>query len=225
MRFDNRWNWCVWLLLIAAACLTLGQNCAGPPSNVPVASACGLHAAYCVEVMGKSPFALAAGDFNGDGLPDAAAANFGTDNFELLFNNGGGMLVPGGRYKAGDSPSSIKAADLNGDGLLDLAGGDGIGIADVRAILEHSGLGMPAYYKWRSRSGCYFCFYQQLGEWQRLRDVHPELFEAAKKYEKHDGGRSYTWDEGRTLDEIADLPEKYPLPVVDDAEGCAICHL
>lgn len=129
MRFDNRWNWCAWLLLIAAACLTLGQNCAGPPSNVPVASACGLHAAYCVEVMGKSPFALAAGDFNGDGLPDAAAANFGTDNFELLFNNGGGMLVPGGRYKAGDSPSSIKAADLNGDGLLDLAGGDGIGIA------------------------------------------------------------------------------------------------
>lgn len=101
---------------------------------------------------------------------------------------------------------------------------DAIGIADVKAILEQSGLGMPAYYKWRSRSGCYFCFYQQIGEWQRLREEHPELFEAAKKYEKK-GAKRYTWDEGRTLDEIAILPQKYPLPVVDETEGCAICHL
>ena len=28
-------------------------------------------------------------------------------------------------------------------------------------ILEESGLGLPKYYEWRSRSGCYFCFFQQ----------------------------------------------------------------
>ena len=129
MRSDNRWRWCAWVLLIAAACLALGQTCSGPaPSNVPVASACGLHAAYCVEVVGKSPIALAAGDFNGDGRPDVAAANFGTDNIEILLNDGGGAIVPAGRYKAGDSPGAIVAADFNGDGKLDLAASDGLGI-------------------------------------------------------------------------------------------------
>lgn len=102
---------------------------------------------------------------------------------------------------------------------------DKLGIADIRAILDESGLGMPNYYKWRSRSGCYFCFYQQIGEWQRLREVHPDWFESAKKYEKDDGTRRYTWNDGRSLDDIARLPQKYPLPVIDDTEGCAICHL
>ena len=30
MRFDIRWSWCAWALLIAAACLTMGQSCGGP---------------------------------------------------------------------------------------------------------------------------------------------------------------------------------------------------
>ena len=37
---------------------------------------------------------------------------------------------------------------------------DGINKRDVLNILEDSGVGMPEYYKWRSRSGCYFCFFQ-----------------------------------------------------------------
>ena len=41
------------------------------------------------------------------------------------------------------------------------------------------------------RSGCYFCFFQQKGEWVRLADRHPDLFEKAKKYEKEEQG--YTW--------------------------------
>ncbi|NDC37983.1 MAG: phosphoadenosine phosphosulfate reductase, partial [Proteobacteria bacterium] len=102
---------------------------------------------------------------------------------------------------------------------------DGLGIADVRTILEESGIGAPDYYRWRSRSGCYFCFYQQIGEWQRLKEEHPDLFEAAKRYEKSDGDKRYTWDSTRTLDEIAALPLRAPLPVIDDTDGCAICHL
>ncbi len=130
MKDGHHRNFCAWVLLVAAACLALGQNCAGPPpSNVPVATACGLHAAHCVEVAGKSPIALAGGDFNGDGHSDVAAANFGTDNVELFFNDGAGALLPGGRYKVGDSPGAIVAADFNADGRLDLAASDGLGIA------------------------------------------------------------------------------------------------
>ena len=131
MRFDNRLSKCAWGgLLIVAACLAMGQSCNAPAtSNVPVASACGLHAAYCVEVVGKSPIALASADFNGDGWPDVAAANFGTDNVEILLNDGAGVLVPSGRYKVGDSPGAIVVADFNGDGKPDLAASDGLGVA------------------------------------------------------------------------------------------------
>ena len=38
------------------------------------------------------------------------------------------------------------------------AGVDKPGVLD---ILEASGVGLPDYYKWRSRSGCTFCFFQQ----------------------------------------------------------------
>ena len=37
----------------------------------------------------------------------------------------------------------------------------GLDKAAVIELLEASGLGLPAYYRWRSRSGCTFCFYQQ----------------------------------------------------------------
>ena len=53
-------------------------------------------------------------------------------------------------------------------------------------ILEESGLGVPSYYEWRSRSGCFFCFFQQKREWVGLLENHPDLFEEAKKYEKAD---------------------------------------
>jgi 3'-phosphoadenosine 5'-phosphosulfate sulfotransferase (PAPS reductase)/FAD synthetase len=102
---------------------------------------------------------------------------------------------------------------------------DGIGLADVKQILEESGLGVPAYYKWRSRSGCYFCFYQQRGEWQRLKENHPDLFERAKTYEKVEGKKRFTWVQGKTLDELAQLSKRYPLPSPDESEGCAICHI
>lgn len=83
---------------------------------------------------------------------------------------------------------------------------DGIVKADVVRILEESGVGMPTYYEWRSRSGCYFCFFQQKNEWLGLRERHPELFEAARTYEKTDQetGQRYSWQSGETLDELVE---------------------
>ena len=57
---------------------------------------------------------------------------------------------------------------------------DGITKEDVYRILEESGVGLPEYYKWRTRSGCYFCFFQRKSEWVGLLEQHPELFKLAK---------------------------------------------
>lgn len=78
----------------------------------------------------------------------------------------------------------------------------GITKQDVIRILEDSGIGLPKYYQWRSRSGCFFCFYQQKIEWVRLADEHPDLFAKAVEYEEERGGEGYTWAQGETLQEL-----------------------
>lgn len=82
---------------------------------------------------------------------------------------------------------------------------------DIFRILEDSGVGVPAYYKPiefevdgkkgtynRSRSGCYFCFFQQKLEWIWLYEQHPDLFAKAMEFEK-DG---YTWNQNESLAEL-----------------------
>lgn len=80
----------------------------------------------------------------------------------------------------------------------------GIEKAGVIEILEGSGLGLPAYYEWRSRSGCTFCFFQQKIEWVRLLERHPEYFEQAKSYEKTaiTHGSPFTWSKGESLTDL-----------------------
>ena len=96
---------------------------------------------------------------------------------------------------------------------------DSIDQHGVMRILDDAGIGLPSYYEWRTRSGCYFCFYQRKSEWVGLADRHPELFERARQIEKkvladagltgdasYDEyamqGRQYTWSGGETLDEL-----------------------
>ncbi len=126
---------------------------------------------------------------------------------------------------------------------------------DIFRILEESGVGIPAYYHKkdfaingkkgqysRSRSGCYFCFFQQKIEWIWLYEQHPERFAKAMEYEK-DG---YTWNQEERLDEMI-LPERmqqikedfikktsnavshspFLLDILDEEEGvgCAACFI
>jgi hypothetical protein len=81
--------------------------------------------------------------------------------------------------------------------------------AGVLDILEASGVGLPDYYKWRSRSGCTFCFFQQKIEWVRLMEEHPNAYEDAKLYEKNavEHGSPFTWSQGESLIELAQ-PER-----------------
>lgn len=79
----------------------------------------------------------------------------------------------------------------------------------VLEILEASGLGLPRYYEWRSRSGCTFCFFQQKIEWVRLKERHPEAFERAKSMEKTaiESGSSFTWSQSEPLSDL-ERPER-----------------
>ena len=86
---------------------------------------------------------------------------------------------------------------------------DGLRHADIMRILEESGLGLPTYYKWRSRSGCYFCFFQQRREWVGLLEKHPDLYWKAAAFEKVDPatGEGFTWIQGESLTQLAS-PER-----------------
>jgi len=131
---------------------------------------------------------------------------------------------------------------------------DGINKAGVLQILKESGLGMPDYYEWRSRSGCYFCFFQRKIEWIGLKNKHPDLFEQSKTYEKETTptGKRYTWSPKESLGELAlrekeiikeyekahkdsakKMPNRSLIEVFDDAldeldeqgPGCIVCDL
>jgi 3'-phosphoadenosine 5'-phosphosulfate sulfotransferase (PAPS reductase)/FAD synthetase len=128
---------------------------------------------------------------------------------------------------------------------------------DIFNILRESGVGVPEYYEKveyeingqigeyaRSRSGCFFCFFQQKIEWIWLYEQHPDKFALAMEYEK-DG---YTWMQEESLQDII-KPERitqikednikrtqrnaenkkspYLIDLLDDAEGegCASCFI
>jgi 3'-phosphoadenosine 5'-phosphosulfate sulfotransferase (PAPS reductase)/FAD synthetase len=87
---------------------------------------------------------------------------------------------------------------------------DGLVLRDIEGILRDSGVGMPPYTKWgRTRSGCYFCFYQQKIEWVKLKETYPDLYEKAKAYEKpyEKTGNFFTWSQGESLADM-EQPER-----------------
>jgi 3'-phosphoadenosine 5'-phosphosulfate sulfotransferase (PAPS reductase)/FAD synthetase len=130
---------------------------------------------------------------------------------------------------------------------------DGLRLRDILHIIGDSQIGLPEYYKWRSRSGCYFCFFQQRREWIGLLETHPVLFKQAMKYERKDPvtGEMYTWVQGESLADLArpqrvsqikaeyekrraneqSVAKESPLLSVfekqfeDEHSGCIICHL
>lgn len=82
---------------------------------------------------------------------------------------------------------------------------------DIFRILRESGVGVPGYYEEipytvngqtgkynRSRSGCFFCFFQQKIEWVWLYEQNPAKFFLAMEYEKE----GYTWMQNERLEDL-----------------------
>src|SRR5581483_4668673 len=72
---------------------------------------------------GSSPFGIAVGDFNLDGVPDLAVTNYaGTrSSMSLLLGNGDGTFQAFTNYVTGSSPAGIVIGDFNNDNALDVA--------------------------------------------------------------------------------------------------------
>ncbi|MBK7853701.1 MAG: phosphoadenosine phosphosulfate reductase family protein [Bacteroidetes bacterium] len=129
---------------------------------------------------------------------------------------------------------------------------------DIFNLLRKSGVGVPDYYEKkvytvenkqgdyaRSRSGCYFCFFQQKIEWIWLYEQHPDLFFKAVQYE--DPAKGFTWNQHESLDDLIEprrmeqiksdhllrknkeksFKSPYLLDILDDTEsdGCAACFI
>lgn len=84
---------------------------------------------------------------------------------------------------------------------------------DIFRILRESGIGVPQYYEKvefevdgqkgeyaRSRSGCFFCFFQQKIEWIWLYEQHPKLYKEAMEYENEE--ENFTWTPNESLTEL-----------------------
>ncbi len=69
---------------------------------------------------GSSPYAVAAGDFNNDGVTDLAVVNHAANNVSIYLGKGDGTFQSAVNYPAGSSPYAVGVADLNGDGNADL---------------------------------------------------------------------------------------------------------
>jgi hypothetical protein len=67
------------------------------------------------------PYAVAVGDFNGDGKPDLAVANWLSSNVSMLLGNGDGTFQAVRNFDVGSGPRSVAVGDFNGDGKPDLA--------------------------------------------------------------------------------------------------------
>jgi len=144
----------------------------------------------------------------------------------------------------------------NADGFSLLDNEDILVRNDIFKILRESGVGVPKYYEKvgfdinnkkgeyaRSRSGCYFCFFQQKIEWVWLYEQHPDNFIKAMEYEKE----GYTWMQDERLDELIqpnrimqikedhlnranrneNKQSPYLMDILADAEeeGCAACFV
>jgi hypothetical protein len=73
---------------------------------------------------GSIPYSVAVADFNGDGIPDLATADAGSNTISVFLGKGNGTFAPGLNPPAGTDPVYAAVGDFNGDGVPDLAAAD-----------------------------------------------------------------------------------------------------
>jgi hypothetical protein len=94
---------------------------------------------------GVDPVSAAVGDFNGDGEPDLAVVNQGSNSVAVLLNTTApGSAAPSFAarqdFATGSIPNSVAVGDINGDGMPDLAVAD-VGSNRVSVLLNTTARG------------------------------------------------------------------------------------
>ena len=104
-RFNVRWSAIFFILTVSS--LAAAQN--------------NLFTTISPTAVASLPLAIATGDFNGDGIVDAAVTSSGTNAVSVLIGTGDGNFKAAVNYPVGSDPLAIVAGDFNHDGHLDLA--------------------------------------------------------------------------------------------------------
>jgi len=94
-------------------------NGAGNTLSILTNHVAGVFAVASSPILYNAPYCIAAADFNNDGYPDLAIANYG---LTIMTNDGHGNFAftfPLS-YFVGQGAKSVATADVNGDGLIDV---------------------------------------------------------------------------------------------------------
>jgi len=100
---------------------------------------------------------------------------------------------------------------------------DGLKQADINELLKD--FGVPEFYKWKSRSGCYACPFLRKSEWIGLYNNYPELYAWAESCETE----QFKWRSGYSLKDLREFEEgkklQIKLPIEDFEIGCNMCFI
>jgi FG-GAP-like repeat/HYDIN/CFA65/VesB-like, Ig-like domain/FG-GAP repeat len=111
--------------------------------NVLLGNGDGTFQSAASYAAGTEPVFVAVGDFNNDGAPDLAVANYygsSGSTLSILLGDGNGEFAAAVNYSGGAAPRSLAVGDFNMDGNVDLAVADA-GLRQKVSILLGNGDG------------------------------------------------------------------------------------